>query len=563
MLRIITDKHEELDLFPDTSFEIIFENPMLDAEGVPSGFSTQIGFPLSRRNLRVFGYIPAMALNPEVKKLPVSIVVGGIPLVSGTLVYDGAEDSAINYTFTVRPLGANLDRKIWERSIKPFSVEDISFSEFYNSARRSSKGFAFPVMIHSSETGSFGDDSAEIRMGGIKYQNHPFAKPELVNEYLKYPHPGYLKISPVVYVSKIMEGIEGLSVSSSLQEIYNALAIVGRYKKFSAHPRVEVSQHDLDKTMTDIADYLPDVSFSELLKAIASLFCAAVYIDGDKLKIIPINDILGSSEAVNIEDKLSFSLSLSDMERQSYKFSTANEDFSSEAKPANGYPEAVEISHDGLEDVLNAVRSHEYKAVSSLKTGDIYSGKYNGADFEPRVKYACDLVHHNVRPIENVVPGEDAGSFDNSCRLRIVKTIADNFWNEGVTAVRRAAPVYEPLAPGKERDSEIYVGVMYSFQLTDHGYFVPITKTDFMDLGRVSISPKKLWEKYHKVFAEWLASERRLVRAEVNMSPYDIACLRMFVPVYFFGSRWLFKKMSVTVKADCETLSCTGEFVSL
>ena len=88
MVKILTKDYTELDLTKGFEFQIEMENPMLDEEHIPSAFSTQISFPPSPVNRKVFGYTPAMFLAPNVKRLEASVWIGGVPFVTGTLVYD-------------------------------------------------------------------------------------------------------------------------------------------------------------------------------------------------------------------------------------------------------------------------------------------------------------------------------------------------------------------------------------------------------------------------------------------------------------------------------------------
>lgn len=115
MVRILTKDFTELDLTKGFEFQIEMENPMLEEDHIPSAFSTQISFPPSPVNRKVFGYTPAMFLAPNVKRLEASVWIGGVPFVTGTLVYDGIEDGCLMYTFTEKMV--ELEGKIWEKSI--------------------------------------------------------------------------------------------------------------------------------------------------------------------------------------------------------------------------------------------------------------------------------------------------------------------------------------------------------------------------------------------------------------------------------------------------------------
>lgn len=123
MVRILTKDYTELDLTKGYEFQIEMENPMLDKEHIPSAFSTQISFPPSEANRKVFGYTPAMFLAPDVKRLEASVWIGGVPFVSGALVYDGIEDGCLMYTFTEKV--AELNGKIWEQELLRFQTTSL------------------------------------------------------------------------------------------------------------------------------------------------------------------------------------------------------------------------------------------------------------------------------------------------------------------------------------------------------------------------------------------------------------------------------------------------------
>ena len=139
MVRILTKDFTELDLTKGFEFQIEMENPMLEEDHIPSAFSTQISFPPSPVNRRVFGYTPAMFLAPNVKRLEASVWIGGVPFVSGTLVYDGIEDGCLMYTFTEKVV--ELEGKIWDQEILEFDVRN---------GVPSSDLFSTPLLIRKS-----------------------------------------------------------------------------------------------------------------------------------------------------------------------------------------------------------------------------------------------------------------------------------------------------------------------------------------------------------------------------------------------------------------------------
>ena len=58
---------QQLDLDPSGSFELSFEQPMLDDSHAPIPFSTSIGLLPTPNNKRILGFLDAMLLEPTVK----------------------------------------------------------------------------------------------------------------------------------------------------------------------------------------------------------------------------------------------------------------------------------------------------------------------------------------------------------------------------------------------------------------------------------------------------------------------------------------------------------------
>jgi hypothetical protein len=122
MINIQTSTGVFLDLAPDAGFEIEMNNPILESDRIPVAFSTAITFPPSDTNRAVFGYLPAMLLPPTVLKVAATILAGGIPLLSGTLVYESVDENGnLVYTFTEKSLEDGLDAKLYELDL-PDSV---------------------------------------------------------------------------------------------------------------------------------------------------------------------------------------------------------------------------------------------------------------------------------------------------------------------------------------------------------------------------------------------------------------------------------------------------------
>lgn len=86
------------DIAKDASFELVMEQPLLSTDRAPVPFSTQIYFPSSDTNKKLFGYIPAMMMEPSRKRLSARILVDGCEMVVGVLQYTGIQDGMLQYS---------------------------------------------------------------------------------------------------------------------------------------------------------------------------------------------------------------------------------------------------------------------------------------------------------------------------------------------------------------------------------------------------------------------------------------------------------------------------------
>ncbi len=551
MVRILTKDYTELDLTKGFEFQIEMENPMLEEDHIPSAFSTQISFPPSPVNRRVFGYTPAMFLAPNVKRLEASVWIGGVPFVSGTLVYDGIEDGCLMYTFTEKVV--ELEGKIWEKSILEFDTE--------NYPAASDDWGGYPIMINKSqvalqphcEKDSFGDLNKQ------KYYNWQSAADRL----------------PVIYVKRILKNAK-VSFDTILNEDgLSSLAIVGRFREYLIKKVIAKNGKLVVDSFpkSDLAHFLPDITFADLLKNLGKMFCATFFSEGDSLKMILNRDIVSTAGIDDWSEKIADSFSSEEEAAQKYKFGYADEggsyNIDNLSKDIDS-GEIIELEGEFAPSAIleNFTSEDDYQCIYCTTTGDIYSGKKYTAYFvlaDTRVGYESDVIFQGAKPIENeIADGDDAEEYDNSCDFYIARCTPEKSFRGGSqTGYYNMAAIIEPNSTSDGRDNKTYIGVLYEDQLFSNGYFNPLTKMDLMFEGIWSITPNALWDKYHKAFAEWLGKTRQRVSVDVNLSPIDLHNFRLYRPVYFKGRKWIVAKLSVTVAAGSEAVSTRGEFIEI
>lgn len=580
MIRILTDKGVSLDIDPSAEFEIEYENPMLDDSHMPVPYSTAVALLPSATNCKALGYFPSMMLEPIAKNIPVTIEVGGIPLFSGALTYDSIEDGKLNYTFSGRDMEAEWSKKIWQLDI--FSYKGANVGNVINDVVNGNiSGVSAPLMVNPSSVADtvYKDDSGKTNRVDVnaKYLNCPLIiADEGISAYGIFAYSGF---TPVIDIDRILAAFPDVW---SARPSFSPLAIVGRYPSSVLHYKIrqidgeasaaEQARPSYSEGNYNLAETLPDITMSELVKNLAKIHCAAVYYDGDKLKYVRFNDVLTAS-AEDWSGKISDEYSLDKEDVCQYTFGFADDDSSgygssslTEATIADEVPMVA-----GLSKVLAAAGAGDYTAVQEAFTGDVFSGKF--IYFRGNKVYLEDMVFHNTKSRESEVPGSDASSFDAKSDFTPVRTIPEVLYkgtpSSSYSPIYRVAPLVAQIPSDSDRDTKVYVGYVYGGQMSDSGYTLgsdgkdlfcgsPLTKLDYPSL----MSVDDLWMEYHENFATWLSSERQCVTADLNLSLFDICNFRMYRLVYFNARRWVVRKLTLTFNVNSDSVSARGEFLS-
>ncbi len=613
MVRILTKDYTELDLTKGFEFQLELDNPMLEDDHLPQAFSTQISFPPSPTNRKVFGYLPAMFLAPSVRTLDVTIWVGGVPFVSGSLAYDGVEDGNLMYTFTQAM--PDLDGKIWSVAIESFdyrrgipedykSAAPLLVNEVNVAVQPYSKVSRRPVEGEPGYSATSADGTVDE--GDYLYRD----------KYFNYTNASegfdYIHFIPAVPLNVILKGC-AVEIPESLlnpDDSPGVLAILGRYHEYlfdnvakpsstrqraggiatssigkkrryaprTGKPYRTTDADGAESYQTDVASFLPDVTFSDLVKNLCSVFCATIFNDHGVAKLVTNADVLASA-ASDWSDKVSSDFSAEVEEAMSYRFGYASEDSealeSLEKKIEDG---TVETMKEGdISGILGHFTSAEdYTTVFDTATGDVYSGRkydavvnkyyetYQGKQYERQTTetaYECDVILQGAKELANEI--EDADEVDNSSDFYLAKCVPEVVIYSDSSRRNMMAAVVPANKAGDDRDSKVYLGQLYAGQFISNGVFAPLTKSDGQFVGNGSLTPDALWPAYHEAFAEWIGRERQRVTADVDLSPVDLAAFKLDRPVYFHGRRWIVAKLSVTASAGSEIVTSRAEFIEL
>ena len=130
-------------------------------------------------------------------------------------------------------------------------------------------------------------------------------------------------------------------------------------------------------------------------------------------------------------------------------------------------------------------------------------------------------------------------------------------------------PVLDFPAIGAERQTDIFIGVLANNQLTDKGtvFNTPtstpeVSSTQETRTG-ISIAPTALYDKYHKVFAEWLAKDRQILTVSLQLNMNDIHEFRMWNKITIRHRVWLVQTIRFTFNTSKNTVETSADLIEI
>lgn len=566
MIEIFTKDGIRLDLEKSCSFAIEMENPMLDDSGIPCAFSTEITFLPSTTNRRAFGWLDGMMSAPNNKTIAAEIYVSGIRLFPGTLIYDSIENGKLKYTFSGRDIEDILSMKIYDI---PLFGKSVGTDDYFNIMKEASEGKyegwgVPPVVCRDLLTQK---DVVDIDPN-VKYRN-------VFNTYNADEYSDLLSaekramFAPAVRIPYILGSFFSkykVSYLSCMKDI----AILGLYKNNQPEFLSRMGLEDMS-----VAVHLPDITALDLLKNTLKLVCASLFKDGDCFCIINKGAVLSAGgDTADWSGKISDNFTILKEENMSYIFGYSNDDSESSDVEENARDLRTEIAEmDSFQAIFSYFCNEtDYKVAKCTKTGDIYSGKKNfiisGNDI---YNATMDLVYHNVGKFDS--SNEDDSQYDSTCEFKLVSCLPCKIYSKKTSS--NAYKITDAIVPvmkfpglEEDRSSDVYVGLLYDNQLVDKGVYYDHANTpaeqDFLETrGKMNLEVSALYGEYHKTFAEWLASDRICLKADVNLSIFDIANFRMYNLVLVRGRRFLVKKLSLTFYANSDSIKTEAELLSV
>lgn len=595
MLQLFTDG-QPTDLSDDISIDLVFENPLFSTDRIPTSYSLSYDLPLTPKNRQLFGNPDRIAsAGDRFRERPTRIFFAGIEIASGVQTLEEISD-VITVNFSGRILPAALNRKLYHVEMDKIPLAyngayavETSMTVWDGILRSNMKDpdapfAAPPIAIKDVEMQERDPDNPEDFLLNTRsmWINPMHISAHSYEHFLKNSGERFylLKILPAVRVWYLFDKIFGDKLDRNIFK-------EGEWRKLSLqstwHPSYNITDNlpcwvpDTDAWgnagyAVRIEDFMPDVSTSEFVVEMLKLPCASMYIRGDRFSVEYNADLLDRKVIRDIRpDRL---IGTPVITREAGQRYTAGYADSGEG----GQPEGE------IKDVENILEGIHYMASRAFKTdgtGVATSVRVQAPrqtltvilDKASRAYYAVkeeDMPADAATDTETEETEEaDSSGYDMTVNAKRVKCVANRYWlnddDIGTNWFRHIlCPEIEQ--PGTKRPDEMLIGLYQGMQseiqqwIMNPDYtpntFPALSATNsgangerYGDLSLYWHGPDGLLVR-HKRFAEWLAKDRMVVRAEVLLSPLELHNLDLRDKFALHGRHFFIRTMNVSIKKN-------------
>lgn len=565
MIEIRTNSGVSLDIAPDMEFELIMENPLLDDEHIPTPFSTSIAFPPSEKNCGAFGYIDALMLQPSVLEIGATIFAMGIPIISGTLVFDSVDEQKnICYAFK----GVDYTEQ-WEGKI--YEIENIITGDYNTTDIRRGlyEDVKAPPMIAEGYETKTAYELAPVSDPDVRTSIS--ANPKYYNQY------GSDRFIPAVSLSLITKRILGTDAAAPLQDAIEGLFIIASHR----------DNENVQASSPDIGSFLPDISKADFIKEVCKISASYVFKDGNNVRIVSAKDIFDDTNYLDWSNLISDIFSQQKEDAEGYQFGfaetpTGNTGISESSE--EGVDQSIQ-NVGTLKALLDEPDSEAYKPFRYTPTGDVFSEKMetfeyrtitttsghgsgaSGATTVTRVyqEVLSDKVLDTAQNID--IPGDSQrNNTVQFQRARCVPHAAIGRVGRGIYA--HDYPMMMPIVSipevNADRQTTAYIGAIINNQFCDKGcvFTEDATMQDYIDTTK-SLAPARFFQLYHEELSSWYRKTRQTIKADLNLSAMDIASFRMWKKVLIKHRPFIVKQLNIRFSASAGIAFSTGELISI
>lgn len=583
-----------LDITPGQEITFTLENPLFADDRMPVAVSTGIEFPLSPTNKVEFRFVDVMMIPPAVQKIPAAIIFEGFELFSGELQFDEFSDGTLKYTFVGADATEAFSGNIHEIACRDYG--GMAMSTFVQNARKGDyPDIGLPMIVRKA-------NSAKIE--------YPTAAGEAecssIDKYANYLYTDTPYIIPAIKIAYLLEKIHPrLIFPSQVQDYLDRMAILGTYKpeawqndRYGIPYTTPSRNNPYVGDGFNAAEALPEMTKAEFVANILKMFCATIFPEKEYYDIRTNNSILQDTTFIDWTQKVSDIYSIVAGEAGGYSLEYANGEQNFDPSKEEDFGEELTqsiYSASNYEELISKFRtSDDYVDVRVTSSGNVYSGKavkaylyWNRSGVTKEVIFnktetsipLIDIVFQaNVNKVELSEGGDDGQNFENSIGFICTPCIPANvatFIYTGSTysqvTLRTMAPVVDIPTVGGNRPSDVYIGLLIENNFFDQGNYFTHPEP-YIDGGsemantRYSIAiggNDGLYAKFHEAFAQWLVKKKDTIKADVVLSPADIAQLKLWRKIMLYNRLFLIKTMEITLSDKATVAFANAEFVEV
>ena len=319
------------------------------------------------------------------------------------------------------------------------------------------------------------------------------------------------------------------------------------------------------------------------------MFCASIYYDGSRSRILANATILSGGDAVDWSDKITLPKKSVYNAGQSYKLEYANGETPSEDQDEE---EMEVLSAPNIAEILYRLR--EYQELKNIKRSDsknLYAGRcfrinpmyttsFSGANLqqqwseEPQLDLVVvDCVRYLDIKSKTIAAETSDDEYDASIAFKCVKCVPVRIFKsrsasefeeigDGISAI---VPIIEMPAADAERTTDVYIGLL------EHGQWVSdgavYEEQSWLDhsapqnekagnfsgesIGNITFHGEDgIWEQFHKGFANWVASPKHSFTSEVNLSLSDLTSLDLSRKVFAYNKNFFIQELRVRLNTS-------------
>ena len=584
-----------LDITPGQEITLTLENPLFADDRMPVAVSTGIEFPLSPTNKVEFRFVDVMMIPPAVQKIPAAIIFEGFELFSGELQFDEFSDQTLKYTFVGADATEAFSGNIHEIACRDYG--GMAMSTFVQNARKGDyPDIGLPMIVRKANSAKIEYPTAagEAECSSIdKYDTH------------LYTNTPY--IIPAIKAAYLLEKIHPkLIFPSQIQDYLDRMAILGTYKpeawqndRYGIPYTTPSWSNPYIGDGFNAAEALPEMTKAEFIANILKMFCATIFPEKGYYNVRTNSSILQDKTFIDWTQKVSDIYAIVAGEAGSYSLEYANGEQNYDPAKEEEFDEELAqsiYSASNYEELISKFRtSDNYVDVRVTFSGNVYSGKavkaylywsrspgVMGKPIFNKTETSIPLIdivfQANVNKIELSEGGGDGQNYENNigfiCTPCIPANVATFIYTGSTNAqvtLRAMAPVVDIPTVGGNRPSDVYIGLLIENNFFDQGNY--FTRPEpYIDGGsemantRYSIAiggTNGLYAKFHETFAQWQVKKKDSVKADVVLSPADIAQLKLWRKIMLYNRLFLIKTMEITLSDKATVAFANAEFVEV